>query len=75
MAPRLSLEPPTDRDRAIDQLSRGVAGELAGLDADPRCPVCDQVVDQAGARRERVYCSTRCSKTAAGRRELLDVAA
>ena len=68
------LEPPTDRDRAIDQLSRRLTGELADLDAAMRCPVCDEVVVRDG-RGAKVYCSTRCSKIAFGRREVLDVAA
>ena len=55
-------------------LSRGVADEIAALDADTRCPICDQRVDQAGTRRERIYCSARCLKAAHARRELLKVA-
>jgi hypothetical protein len=70
------LEPPTRRDIAVDTLSRGLAGELADLDALGRCPVCDgRVVQHPRARVPRVYCSETCRKIASARRERLDVAA
>lgn len=70
------LEPPTECDRAVDVLSRGLAGELAALDAAAHCPVCDRPVEPGPrTRRDRVYCSTRCLKIASSRREVLDVAA
>jgi hypothetical protein len=57
-------------------LSRGVASELASLDAPSRCPVCDGVVvDGPRTRVPKVYCSRACQRLANGRRELLDVAA
>jgi hypothetical protein len=70
------LEPPTECDRAVDVLSRGLAGELANLDAPGHCPVCDNVVERGvRERREKTYCSHACQRIANGRRELLDVAA
>ena len=70
------LEPVTDGDRAIDVLSRGLAGELANLDAADHCPVCDNLVVQRQRKGvPRVYCSHACQRIANGRRELLDVAA
>ena len=74
MAPGVPAGAPNRRDLAIDQLSRGLTGELANLDAATHCPVCDEVVVREG-RGAKVYCSTRCSKITAGRRDLLDVAA
>jgi hypothetical protein len=70
-----ALEPVTAGEAAISMLSRGVAEELAALDTQMHCRVCDQVVDQARTRRERIHCSTRCLNVAAGHRELLDAAA
>jgi hypothetical protein len=71
------LEPASEGDVAIDMLSRGLADELASLDAQSHCVVCDAVIVSRGRRprREQFYCSSRCRKTAANRRELLDVAA
>jgi hypothetical protein len=58
-----ALEPPPDEERAIDLLSRGVAGELTDLDARSHCPVCDESSSPpCGARR--AYWSTRCVKIA-----------
>lgn len=53
-----ALEPRRHGDVAIDLLSRGLAGELANLDADTRCPVCDGVVQQPVKGQQRVYCSS-----------------
>jgi hypothetical protein len=68
-------EPPSEGDRAIDTLSRGVAGELANLGANGRCPICDSVVVPVPRDGAKVYCSSRCLKVAHARREPLEAAA
>jgi hypothetical protein len=72
-----ALEPVTTGETAIDLLSRGLAGELANLEALAHCPVCDaRIRPQKWARREQVYCSSRCLKVAWGRSHpKVDVAA
>jgi hypothetical protein len=71
-----TLEPVGRGEAAIDLLSRGLAGERADLDAGAHSPICDEViVPRPHARVEQVYCSAVCRKTAAARRELVEVAA
>jgi hypothetical protein len=77
-----TLEPLTAGDLALDLVSRGLANELADLDAPARCPECGGVVPASRSRRERVYCSRACSRVVTDRhrhgrhsRRELDVAA
>ena len=62
-------------ERALDLVARGDAGELVDLDAPLRCPTCGNTFEPHPRAPVAIYCSRRCQKRAADRRDREHVAA
>jgi hypothetical protein len=62
-------------ERALDLVARDDAGELVDLDAPLRCPTCGNTFEPHPRAPVAIYCSRRCQKRAADRRDREHVAA